>query len=109
MGSRNRAGDFQDRGALRIGYVRQHTPRGYDGRRRDGWLSWVSGYRVQKLRIPHQDWFQEDFHVLLELLREGRINPVVAERLPLSEARRAPEQLSIEGKHSRVDACSGVF
>jgi NADPH:quinone reductase len=76
-----------------------------------GWLEWypataivwfwgtlspsrrVSGYRVQKLRIPHQDWFQEDFHVLLELLREGKIHPVVAERLPLSDARRAHELL----------------
>jgi NADPH2:quinone reductase len=53
----------------------------------------VSGYRVQKLRIPHQDWFREDFHALLELLREGKIHPVVAERLPLSDARRAHELL----------------
>src|SRR5215207_3812396 len=53
----------------------------------------VMGYRVQKLRIPHQDWFREDFLALLELLREGKINPVVAERLPLSEARRAHEML----------------
>jgi NADPH2:quinone reductase len=52
-----------------------------------------SGYRVQKLRIPHQDWFEEDFHVLLDLLRDGKIHPVVAERLPLSEARRAHELL----------------
>jgi NADPH:quinone reductase len=76
-----------------------------------GWLEWwpatvltvlwgtfsprrrVMGYRVQKLRIPHQDWFREDFQVLLELLREGRIHPVVAERLPLTEARRAHELL----------------
>jgi NADPH:quinone reductase len=76
-----------------------------------GWLEWypataivwlwgtlsprrrVSGYRVQKLRIPHQDWFREDFGVLLELLREGKIHPVVAERLPLSDARRAHELL----------------
>ncbi len=76
-----------------------------------GWLEWwpattlvsvwgmlssrrrVMGYRVQKLRIPHQDWFQEDFQVLLELLREDKIHPVVAERLPLSEARRAHEML----------------
>ena len=67
-----------------------------------GWLEWwpataitwiwgmlstrrrVRGYRVQIMRIPHQDWFQEDFDVLLELLREGKIHPVVAERLPLS-------------------------
>jgi NADPH2:quinone reductase len=51
------------------------------------------GYRVQKLRIGHQDWFAEDFQVLLELLREHRIHPVVAERLPLSQARRAHELL----------------
>src|SRR5690242_20234902 len=53
----------------------------------------VMAYRIQKLRIPHQDWFREDFRALLELLREGRIHPVVAERLPLSDARRAHELL----------------
>ncbi len=31
--------------------------------------------------------------MLLELLREGKIHPVVAERLPLSDARRAHELL----------------
>jgi NADPH:quinone reductase-like Zn-dependent oxidoreductase len=39
------------------------------------------------------DWFRQDFQALLELLREGEIHPVVAERLPLSEARRAHELL----------------
>ncbi|MGY3319671.1 medium chain dehydrogenase/reductase family protein [Arthrobacter sp. TE12232] len=61
-----------------------------------GWLSprrKVLSYRIQKLRIHHQDWFQADFLVLLEMLRRGEIHPVVAERLPLSEARRAPELL----------------
>lgn len=53
----------------------------------------VMGYRVQKLRIPHQEWFAEDFQQLLELLRQGKIHPVVAERLPLSEARHAHELL----------------
>jgi NADPH2:quinone reductase len=53
----------------------------------------LSGYRIQKLRIAHQDWFDEDFRVLLELLREGKVHPVVAERLPLSDARRAHELL----------------
>lgn len=70
-------------------------------------------YRVQKLREGHQvlpvsgrrpalpvgggprdpDWFREDFSALLELLREEKIHPVVAERLPLSDARRAHELL----------------
>ncbi|KRE25687.1 Zn-dependent oxidoreductase, NADPH:quinone reductase [Mycobacterium sp. Soil538] len=53
----------------------------------------VLAYRVQKLRIDHQDWFREDFRALLELLREGSIHPVVAERLPLSDARRAHKLL----------------
>jgi NADPH:quinone reductase-like Zn-dependent oxidoreductase len=37
--------------------------------------------------------FREDFAVLVELLRAGKIHPVVAERLPLTEARRAHEML----------------
>jgi NADPH:quinone reductase-like Zn-dependent oxidoreductase len=37
--------------------------------------------------------FREDFNTMIELLREGKIHPVVAERLPLSEARHAHELL----------------
>jgi NADPH:quinone reductase len=72
----------------------------------------VMAYRIQKLRQGHQwvpagrrralavgggprdpEWFQEDFEALLELLRADKIHPVVAERLPLTEARRAHELL----------------
>jgi NADPH:quinone reductase len=72
----------------------------------------VSAYRIQKLREGHQlvpmgsrrplpvgggprdpQWFREDFRVLLKLLREGKIHPVVAERLRLTDARRAHELL----------------
>ena len=73
----------------------------------------VLAYRIQKLREGHQvlpvgrggraplvgggprypDWFREDFRAMLELLREDKIHPVVAERLPLSDARRAHELL----------------
>jgi NADPH:quinone reductase len=53
----------------------------------------VLAYRIQKLRIDHQDWFREDFGALLELLRADKIHPVVAQRLPLAEARRAHELL----------------
>ncbi len=56
----------------------------------------------QKLRIPHQDWFQEDFDVLLRLLREQRIHPVVAERLPFSEARHAHELLESAAAKGKV-------
>ena len=53
----------------------------------------VLAYRIQKLRIHHQDWFREDFGALFELLRADKIHPVVAQRLPLTEARRAHELL----------------
>ena len=74
----------------------------------------VSAYRIQRLRgNRHQalpvsgrsrplpvggeprdpQWFREDFGALLELLRRGDIHPVVAERLPLTDARRAHEML----------------
>jgi len=53
----------------------------------------VSGYRIDKLRNRRPKWFREDFLVLLELLRRGEVHPVVAERLPLTEARRAHELL----------------
>jgi NADPH2:quinone reductase len=62
----------------------------------------VFGYRVQILRIPHQDWFAEDFEVLLQLLREGKIHPVVAERLPFSEARRAHELLDTSAAKGKL-------
>jgi NADPH:quinone reductase len=73
----------------------------------------VMAYRIQKLRdrpqvLPvgvgrrarpvgggprYPEWFREDFDALLELLRADKIHPVVAARLPLTEARRAHEML----------------
>jgi NADPH:quinone reductase-like Zn-dependent oxidoreductase len=79
-------------------------------------------YRVQRLRQGHQvlpvsgfrralpvgggprnpEWFREDFGALLELLREGRIHPVVAERLPLSDARHAHELLESSADRGKL-------
>jgi NADPH:quinone reductase-like Zn-dependent oxidoreductase len=69
-------------------------------------------YQVQRFRDHEQwrpgaaggeprdpEWFREDFGKLFELLRVGKIHPVVAERLPLSEARHAHEML--EGSASK--------
>ena len=73
----------------------------------------VMAYRIQRLRDSRQwlpvsggrparlvgggprnpQWFQEDMDVLLDLLTADKIHPVVAERLPLTEARRAHELL----------------
>lgn len=81
------------------------------GRRsRRGWVSWyastasvglagllsrrrsVLAYRIAKLRDRHPDWFRQDLGHL-ELLDDGKIHPIVAERLPLADARRAHELL----------------
>jgi NADPH:quinone reductase-like Zn-dependent oxidoreductase len=74
----------------------------------------VLTYRIQKLRggrrqwfpasggtpaLPvgggprNPDWYREDFRALLKLLREDKIHPVIAKRLPLAEASHAHELL----------------
>ena len=66
----------------------------------------VLKYQIQKFRDAsrqrpgavggeprYPEWFREDFRVLLELLRADKIHPVVAERLPLTDASRAHELL----------------
>jgi NADPH:quinone reductase-like Zn-dependent oxidoreductase len=89
-------------------------------------------YRIQKLREGHQvvpwgrggparlvgggprypEWFREDFRALLDLLRRGEIHPVVAERLPLSDAGRAHALLgetAARGKLVLVPEPRGAF
>jgi NADPH:quinone reductase-like Zn-dependent oxidoreductase len=51
-------------------------------------------------RFP--EWFQEDFRVLVGLLRQGKIHPVVAERLPLTEARHAHELLECSASKGKL-------
>jgi NADPH:quinone reductase-like Zn-dependent oxidoreductase len=46
--------------------------------------------------------FREDFDVLVRLLREGKIHPVVAERLPLAEARHAHELLETSASKGKL-------
>ena len=48
---------------------------------------------VPRAEPRYPAWFEEDFQTLVELLRRGEIQPVVAERLPLTEARHAHEML----------------
>src|SRR6266540_2625407 len=82
----------------------------------------VHAYRIQKLREGHQvlpvatnrpalpvgggprypDEFREDFRALLELLRADKIHPVVAERLPFTEARRAHELLDSSASKGKL-------
>jgi NADPH:quinone reductase-like Zn-dependent oxidoreductase len=75
----------------------------------------VLKYQIQKFRDHAQwrdgavggeprypEWFQEDFAALTQLLREDKVHPVVAERLPLSEARRAHELLESSASKGKL-------
>jgi NADPH:quinone reductase-like Zn-dependent oxidoreductase len=75
----------------------------------------VLKYQIQRFRDTAQrraravggeprypEWFQEDFRALLELLREEKIHPVVAERLPLADARHAHELLESSASKGKL-------
>lgn len=62
----------------------------------------VTTYRIAKLRDQHPDWFCEDLEELIRLLREGTLRPVVAERIPLDEVRRAHELLASSAARGKI-------
>ena len=75
----------------------------------------VLKYQIQKFRDHAQwrdgavggeprypEWFREDFAVLVQLLREDKIHPVVAERLPLADARHAHELLESSASKGKL-------
>lgn len=58
-------------------------------------------YSIGAMRRKHPEWFREDLATLFAMLAEGRIDPIVAEVVPLSEVRRAHERVeagSVQGK-----------
>jgi NADPH:quinone reductase-like Zn-dependent oxidoreductase len=48
------------------------------------------------------DWYREDFAAMVGLLREGKIHPTVAERLPFSAARHAHELLESSASKGKL-------
>jgi NADPH2:quinone reductase len=66
------------------------------GRRR------VVPYSIQTLKRLKPALFRQDLIALFDLLREKRIEPLVAERFPLSEARRAHELLGKDGVTGKI-------
>ena len=61
---------------------------------------WRDGAVGGEPRYP--EWFREDFATLIELLREDKIHPVVAERMPLAEARHAHELLESSASKGKL-------
>jgi NADPH:quinone reductase-like Zn-dependent oxidoreductase len=58
-------------------------------------------YTITRLRKQHPDWFEQDLTALFELVRNGRIAPVVADIISffdVAEAHRRIESADVRGK-----------
>ncbi len=71
-----------------------------------GWLlpgrKRVIPYSIQTLKRVKPAWFREDLIALFDLLRQKKIRPLVAQRFPLAEARRAQELLGRGGVTGKI-------
>ena len=73
------------------------------GRRR------VVPYSIQTLMRLKRAWFRQDLMTLLELLRQRKIKPIIAQRMPLVQARQAHELLGKGGVTGKIVlVCDGA-
>jgi NADPH:quinone reductase len=59
-------------------------------------------YSIQWMMRFKPAWFRHDLLALLDLLEQGKIKPIIAQRLPLEEARRAHEMLGEGGVLGKI-------
>ena len=59
-------------------------------------------YSIQTLKRIKPEWFRQDLTILLHLLQQQKIKPLIARRLPLSEARQAQELLGAGGVTGKI-------
>ncbi len=62
----------------------------------------MAPYSIQWLMRVKPAWFRQDLLALLDLLKEGKIKPLIAQRLPLEEARHAHEMLGEGGVFGKI-------
>jgi NADPH2:quinone reductase len=71
-----------------------------------GWLlpgrKRVVPYSIQTLKRLRPAWFREDLTALLDLLQQRKIEPLIAQRFPLAEARHAQELLGKGGVVGKI-------
>jgi NADPH:quinone reductase-like Zn-dependent oxidoreductase len=71
-----------------------------------GWLlpgrKRVLPYSIQWLKRRRPAWFREDLTALFHLLEQRKIEPLIAQRLPLAEARHAHELLGKGGVAGKI-------
>ena len=59
-------------------------------------------YSIQWLMRLKPAWFRGDLLTLFDLLQQNKIKPLIAERLPLDQARRAHELLGAGGVIGKI-------
>jgi NADPH2:quinone reductase len=71
-----------------------------------GWLlpgrKWLIPYSIQWLKRLRPALFRQDLIALFDLLQQKKIKPLIAQRFPLAEARRAHELLGKEGVTGKI-------
>jgi NADPH:quinone reductase-like Zn-dependent oxidoreductase len=77
-----------------------------------GWLlpgrKRVVPYSIQTLKRLRPAWFRQDLIALLDLLHQHKIKPLIAQRLPLAQARQAQELLGKGGVIGKIVlVCNG--
>ena len=59
-------------------------------------------YSIQTLKRLKPAWFRQDLATLFDLLQQQKIKPLIAQRFPLTEARRAHEMLGKGGVVGKI-------
>jgi NADPH2:quinone reductase len=76
-----------------------------------GWLlpgrKRVVPYSIQTLKRLKPALFREDLTALLDLLRQKQVQPLIAQRFPLAEAKQAHELLGNEGVTGKIVLVAG--
>jgi NADPH2:quinone reductase len=62
----------------------------------------VIPYSIQWLKRLKPAWFRQDLAALFDLLRQQKIEPLIAQRFPLAEARQAQELLGKGGVTGKI-------
>jgi len=62
-------------------------------------------FSINAMRARHPDWFKEDLAYLFELLRQGRIRPIVADRIGLAQVIEAHRRLEAGGLEGKLVVC----
>jgi NADPH:quinone reductase-like Zn-dependent oxidoreductase len=59
-------------------------------------------YSIQTLKKLKPDWFHEDLNLLFDMLKQGKIKPLIARRMPLNQATEAHELLASSSAKGKI-------